>query len=194
VLWEDRNVIAHRGGVSDSRHSDRTGSPVGTIFSPDADAVRSAIDVIGAARFALVACTWEHLEPGTGNDAAEIAGPAIWESLRAGRWEQAELLGKAQEVLATEPEHESVAKVRRWLAADMGRGPDAIRAEVEAWDVTGLPPVFEAARCLLLRDDDRALALLRNMLDEGTLTQVDIDTWPLFDRLRAHGQAPGQAG
>jgi hypothetical protein len=188
VLWEDRNVIAHRGGVSDSRHSDRTGSPVGRILSPDADAVRSAIDVIGAASFALVACTWEHLDPRIGDVIAEIAGPAIWESLRAGRWEQAELLGKTQEVLATEPEYKAIAKVHRWLAADLGRGPGAIHAEVEAWDVTGLPQVFKAARHVLLREDDRALALLRKMLDEGALTRADIDTWPLFDRLRAHGQ------
>ena len=86
-----------------------------------------------------------------------------------------------------------MAKVHRWLAADMGRGPDAIRAEVEAWDVTSLPSVFEAARLLLLREDEHALALVRSMLDEGTLTQADIDTWPLFDRLCAQGQSPPRA-
>jgi len=100
VLWEDRNVVVHRGSVSDSRHSSRTGSQAGSVISPDARAVRSVVDVIGAARFALVACAWAHLEPGTGGTTAEIAGPAIWESLRAGRWEQAERLAKVQEVLA----------------------------------------------------------------------------------------------
>jgi hypothetical protein len=192
VLWEDRNAIVHLAGVSDARHSSRTGSPAGSIISPDAHAVRSTIDVIGAARFALVACAWVHLEPGKGNDASEMVGPPIWESLRAGRWEQAERLAQAQEMLAVSPQDKAVAKVHRWLAADMGRGPGAIRAEVEAWDVTGLPPDFEAARHLLLRQDERALALLRSMLDEGTITQADLDTWPLFDRLRAEGRAPGQ--
>ena len=34
VLWEDRNVIIHPGSVSDSRHSDRTGSPASTPDQP----------------------------------------------------------------------------------------------------------------------------------------------------------------
>ena len=188
VLWEDRNVIAHRGSVSDSRHSDKTGSQAGSVLSPDADTVRSAIDVIGATRFTLIACVWEHLEPGSRSLVAEIAGPPLWESLRAGRWEQAEGLGKVQEVLATDPQDKATAKVNKWLATDMGHGPEAIRAEVEAWDVASLPPAFKVARQLLLREDEQALVLLHELLAEGAITQANIGTWPLFDRFRAEGR------
>jgi hypothetical protein len=34
ILWEDRNVIAHRGGVVDARHSARTGIQIGTSVTP----------------------------------------------------------------------------------------------------------------------------------------------------------------
>lgn len=190
VLWEDRNVIAHRGSVTDEQHSARTGRPEGRIISPGADAVQSAIDVIGATRYALVACVWGHLVPGSGNFAAEMAGPLLLESLRAGRWEQAELLGKLQEQFIVGEEQGRV-RVNRWLATDLGHGPEAIRAEVEAWDVTALPRVYRLARHVLLREDEEALALLRDLLTTGDITQADIDTWPLFDRLRAQGRTPG---
>ena len=190
VLWEDRNVIAHRGSITDAQHSARTGKPEGSIINPGADTVQSAIDVIGATRYALVACVWGHLLPGSGEVAAEMAGPVLWESLRAGRWEQAELLGKLQEQFSV-GEKQATVRVNRWLSAEMGRGPEAINTEVEAWDVTGLPRVYRLARHVLLREDEQALTLLGDLLTTGDITQADVDTWPLFDRLRAHGRLRG---
>jgi hypothetical protein len=184
-LWEDRNVIAHRGSVTDLQHSARTMIEAGSVLSPDADTVRSAIDVIGATRYALVGCVWAHLEPGKGDFGAQMAGSLVWESLRAGRWEQAELLGRLGYVLAAAGEDRATAQVHRWLAIDMGRGPEAIRAEVEAWDVSGLPRIYRVARLVLLRQDEDANALLTELLDTGEITRTDIDTWPLFDGLNA---------
>ena len=133
---------------------------------------------------------WEHLVPGSGNDAAEMSGPLLWESLRVGRWEQAELLGKLQERLIADPEDKATARVNRWLATDMGRGPEAIRVEVEAWNVTSLPRESTLARLVLLREDEQAVALLRELLGTGDITQTAVDTWPLFDRLHGTGSLP----
>jgi hypothetical protein len=180
ALWEDRNVIAHRGSVTDMRHSARTGMEVGSLLSPDADAVRAAADVIGATRCALITCVWAHLEPRQSDVAAQMTGALLWESLRAGRWRQAELLGLAGRVLAEDPQRKASAQVERWLAIEMGHGTEAIRAEVEEWDITDLSPIYAVARHILLRKDDEALAMLPGV--------IDIDTWPLFDRLRSEGK------
>lgn len=190
VLWEDRNVIAHRGSITDAQHSAKTGTQEGTVINPDVAAVRSAIDVIGGTRYALVACVWEQLAPGSGDFAAESAGPLVWESLRAGRWEQAELLGRLQEQLSTDARGKATAKVHRWLAVAMGRGPEAIWADVHAWNTASLPRIYALARLVLLQEDEAALALLSDLLTTGGLTQTDVDTWPLFDRLRAQGRLP----
>jgi hypothetical protein len=190
ILWEDRNVVAHRGSVTDSQHSAITGTQEGSVINPDVDAIRSVIDLIGGTRYALVACIWEHLAPGSGSLAAELAGPVLLESLRAGRWEQAELLGKLQEQLIAGEQDKASVKVNRWLATDVGRGPEAIRAEVEAWDLAELPRVYTLARHVLLREDDQAVALLGDLLTAGDLTQTQVDTWPLFDRLRVQGRLP----
>ena len=190
VLWEDRNVIAHRGSITDSQHSAKTGMQEGSVINPDADAVRSVIDVIGGTRYALAACVWEHLAPGSGGFAAETAGGLLWESLRAGRWEQAEVLGKLQEQLIVGEQEKANAKVNRWLATDMGRGPGAIRAEVEDWYVAALPPAYTLARHVLLREDEQAHTLIGDLLKTGDITQADVDAWPLFDRLRVQGKLP----
>jgi hypothetical protein len=49
------------------------------------------------------------------------------------------------------------------------RGPEANRAEVEAWDVADLPPAFEVACHVLLRENEQALAVLRELLAEGPI-------------------------
>ena len=69
----------------------------------------------------------------------------------------------------------------------MVRGPQAIRAEVEAWDPSGLPATFQLARHVLLHEDDQATALMNRLLTDGELTQDDINTWPLFDLLLITG-------
>ena len=119
-----------------------------------------------------------------------MAGPLAWESLRAGRWEQAELLGRLGLSLAAAPEDKATAQVHQWLAIDAHRGPQAIRPEVEAWDITGLPRIYTIARHVLLRQDERARAMLSELLDAGEIDQSDIDTWPLLDRLRGEERLP----
>jgi hypothetical protein len=123
-----------------------------------------------------------------GTRLAEETWPALWESLRAGRWRQAEGLGRLQEAFAGDPEGVAAAKVNRWLALDQGRGSEAIRDQVQAWDASDLPSRFEMARQLLLRNDDQGMRLLRDLVADGSVTPIDLATWPLFDRLRDEGR------
>jgi hypothetical protein len=43
---------------------------------------------------------------------------------------------------------------------------------------------------VLLREDEAALALLGELLSAGDIRQTEVDTWPLFDRLRAEERLP----
>lgn len=187
-LWEDRNILVHRAGIVDSRHSNRTGSPPNTVLELEAVDVQSAIDQIGAARFGLVGGVWDHMTPGMGAVVSDAAGSAVTESLRAGRWRQAAGLARVEEAFAADAESVFAAKVNHWLARDAGLGAAAIRQEVEEWDVTGLPGKFQLARHILLRQDDQAVALLHHLTAEGAITASDIRDWPLFDRLKSEGK------
>jgi len=102
-LWEDRNVIIHRGSVVDARHSAMTGADTGTVLLPPPEDVQAAIDQIGAVRYALVAAAWVHMTPGVNGTIAEGTTLPIWDSLRARRWRQAEGLARIQVAFATEP-------------------------------------------------------------------------------------------
>lgn len=189
-LWEDRNVIAHRGSVVDARRSRRSGDEIGTIVNPDPSEVRSVIDEVGAVRYALVVAIWDRIEPGTGSSVAEEGWPVWADSLRAGRWRQAEGLARVQEAFATDREASATAQVNRWLAVERGPDRDSIRDQILAWDVSGLPPTFLLARDILLHRDDDALRTLRELLADGTVTPPALEDWPLFDRLRAEGRLP----
>jgi hypothetical protein len=123
-----------------------------------------------------------------GTRLAEETWPAIWESLRVGRWRQAEGLGRLQEAFASDPEGVAAAKVNQWLALDQGLGGEAIRNQVQAWDASDLPTRFEMARQLLLRNDDQGMRLLRDLVADGSVKPIDLATWPLFDRLRDEGR------
>lgn len=193
-LWEDRNVIAHRGSVVDARHSAQTGAEPGTVLVPSPQDVQATIDLVGAARYALLAAAWAHLEPGAGGLIAEGAGLPLWQSLRAGRWRQAEGLAKVQAAFAADAEVVATAAVNRWLAGEMGHGPEAIRDEVSQWDTGGLPATFQMAHHLLLREDEVGIAMLRQLLADGTVTHADLMEWPLFARLREEGKLADLVG
>jgi hypothetical protein len=187
-LWEDRNVLVHRAGVVDHRHSQRTGSAANTVLEYQAADVQAVVDEVAAVRFALVAATWNSLEVGMGTIAAEAAGAPIFESLRSGRWRQAQGLALVAQAFGDDAESVAAAKVNRWLARQAGLGAVSIHDEVEAWDISGLPRTFEVARLVLLRRDIEAVALIGELLRSGVMKRADLGDWPLFDRLIAEGK------
>jgi hypothetical protein len=187
-LWEQRNVIIHRGGVGDARYAHQTGGQVGDVPAADPAQVQTAIDEIGAARYGLAAAVWHHIMPDLGEVISGGTYPPFCASLEAGRWRQAAGLAQVEATFATDAEEAAGAKVNRWLALDMGQGPEAIRAEVEAWNLTDLPDLYRMAQHVLLRRDHDALALLRDLVANRNISGSQLESWPLLKRLRDEGK------
>jgi hypothetical protein len=187
-LWEQRNVIVHRGGVGDARYSHKTVGKVGDVPAADLAEVQAAIDEIGAVRFGLAAAIWHHITPDLGEVISGGTYLPFCASLEAGRWRQAAGLAEVEAAFAADTEDAADAKVNRWLALDMGPGPEAIKPEVEAWDLTGLPDAYRMAQHVLLRRDDDGLALLRDLVAIGTISRSQLASWPLLKRLRDEGR------
>ena len=183
-LWQDRNAIAHRGGVVDARHSVKSGAEVGSLVALSADDVAAALDLVGVARYAIIASVWNHLDPRIGHRVAAETWPRTVESLRAGRWRQAEGLARFEEALGADPEAVATAQVNRWLAQRQGLGPGAIREQVESWAPADLPQRFHMARSVLLGRVEEARRMLNELLADGSVTPGDLEDWPLFDLLR----------
>ena len=53
---------------------------------------------------------------------------------------------------------------------------------------------FQVARHLLLRQDDEALSVLRQLVLDGTISAAQLASWPLFDRIREAGLLDGLLG
>jgi hypothetical protein len=186
--WEQRNVIVHRGGVGDARYSRLTGGQVGDVPASDPQDVRAAIDEIGGTRFGLAASVWDRITPGMGDLIAGATYLPFSASLKAGRWRQALGLARVDAAFAVDAEGAADAKVNKWLALDMGLGPEAIEDQVQKWDLTGLPDVYRMAQHLLLRHDDKGLALIHDLLANGSVSRSDLAGWPLFKRWRDEGR------
>ena len=80
----------------------------------------------------------------------------LWNSLRAGRRRQTHGLVRVEEAFAQDI-----------------HGPGALSPHIEAWAVTALPVPFHAARHLLLRQDDDALSVLRQLVSDRTSAPPD---------------------
>lgn len=186
-LWEDRNVFAHRGGVTDERHSRKRGTTAGSALELELAAVQAAIDDVGAIRFGLVGATWVHLCREAGEVVANAAAAPAIEAIRAGRSAVAVRLARIQKAFAFKAEDQARAQVQVWLAIEACHGPDAILQDVTAWDVADLGAEFELARHVLMHEYGIVLDQLPGLIDAGVITLDQVRDWPLFDRMRAEG-------
>jgi hypothetical protein len=183
-LWNDRNVIVHRGGFVDAKHSAQSGRDVGSVVTFEPSTVQNAIDDVGAARFAVGVCVWAHFDPDVATKLAVLGDLYSTGMQQSARWRQAAGLARLQRVLADTPQAAAAAQVNLWLALEQGYGPQHIAAEVESWQTADLPREFEMARQLLLGHHDTGLEQLADLVAAGAITFDDLIEWQLFDRLR----------
>ncbi len=187
--WALRNLLVHKGGVIDRAYQARhlNDQPIGAVIDLSREDIERLFDLAVSVRFAFgLACT-ERVDPGRGVAAASEHYVCYWPQFAAGHFRAALGIARAALAFATNPEEAAVARVNMWLARDRLGEQESVGSEVAAWDVADLPRHFHLARLVLLHDDDRAIALLKELVDEGTVTPDDARTLPLFARLREAG-------
>lgn len=192
-LWLRRNLFAHRGGMVDARYKNVVADapPIGAPLELSVDDVYAAFDFAGGARMGFQVAAADIVTPGFGHRFAEAHSEFAMEDLDNGRWWLAEGTARAAIAFGTTDAARVLARVNFWLARDGRLGPDAIRDEVTAWNTTGLDPIFELAKLILLREDDVALHVIDQLLASGDLTRTQVSIWPLFARLRSLGSITG---
>jgi len=189
VLWAQRDVMAHRAGVTDNTYLavDPSAEYVGLPLSFDPDTIHDAIDRAFAVRLALAVTVWVHLEPPSTffglRTVTELAGMAE----DRGRWLLVEELYRLLRSLQDDHEERERLRVTLWLARERRLGPLAIVQDVEGWDVSEIPPVFSLAKLILLHRDDEAIAMTKELLTTGELAVADVERWLLFARFRDSG-------
>ncbi|MFE3017821.1 hypothetical protein [Streptomyces sp. NPDC059256] len=72
------------------------------------------------------------------------------------------------------------AQLLSWTARRGKYGPDAIRGEVEEWDVSGLSEEFVHCKKVLIGESEEAVRLIEELLARQKLTLIDLATNPIY--------------
>jgi hypothetical protein len=194
--WELRNLLLHRGGKVDEAYRDKlANSPLlGSLVEITEDQIEGLFDLAGTVRFAFAVATAEKLRAGRGREIAAEHYAWYWGQLERGHWRLARGIALAARAFLQDSDERFSAQCNAWIVEEREFGVDAVRDEVEAWDTTGLDPIFRLAKATLLHDDDVAMALISELLASGDLTWEDVESFPLFHRLREMGRLSGAGG
>ena len=115
-----------------------------------------------------------------------VATEAVFDFLRVGRWRLAAYIAVAAREGCLSDYDKLLLRVNGWIARKHIDGLEAIRAEVESWQVAPLAPRFRLAKLALLDDVPAAHELGKALLDSGDLDIDDWWTWPLLEDVRAY--------
>ncbi|WP_327289472.1 hypothetical protein [Streptomyces sp. NBC_01198] len=80
------------------------------------------------------------------------------------------------------------ARTQGWVARKEEFGLDAIKGEVEAWDVSGLAPIYSLRKDAILGKDSTR-DKLRKLLQDGTLNVFEVATDPIYANFREQMKA-----
>jgi hypothetical protein len=118
--------------------------------------------------------------------ADSLVNEAAYEFLRAGRWRVVVALTSAMADGCVSEYIRYIMRVNGWVARKRSEGIDAIRAELEAWEVSALAPRLKLARLALLNRTEEAHGLARTLLERDEIEQSDWRDWPLLDEVRQY--------
>ncbi len=185
-LFARRNLFLHRHGRVDQRYADRVpDSPaIGSVIDLDTGYLREAIDRCEFLAVAMLSALLVNTAPAGRQQVAGFANERAETAAGAGAFARAESYHHLAGILSGDQLYREQQRVNSWLDRAARLGIDAVRADVQEWEVDGLPPQFRLARHVLLGEDDQGLAMFRQLRAEGILTQQDAEQWRLFARWR----------
>lgn len=76
-----------------------------------------------------------------------------------------------------------MAKVNSWIAR-LRLGDQAAIGEIEKFDVSAKGDVFRLAKCCLLEQNEKALALAKDLFGQNKIEFESLSEWPLFEPQR----------
>jgi hypothetical protein len=197
-LFARRHLYVHSGGVVGRRYRAATGGDVEMgVELPLGEAyVFDALDRLSVLGLSLAVATRRQLAPDLPRFHIDIASRTVDHFMRRDRWAAALRASEIQMKLGETNDDRLVAKANVWLAQKHLLGAAAIRKSVQAWNVSGLPPIFRVVQCSLLNQTNEAADLARGLVATGVADESIVD-WPMFadikpqlEALFANRQAP----
>ncbi|HJQ94234.1 MAG TPA: hypothetical protein VJ935_00810 [Acidimicrobiia bacterium] len=193
--FQRRHVIVHNRSQISKRYASKTHlddpTAIGRRLSTGPEYVRACLDELKVVAVLLAASFWRKVEP---NDSARIAAILLQESfelLQSKRWAAVVQIAKAARDLKNVSEYISLAsRANAWFARAKIDGWDSIKDEVRVWDTSGLKPIFQVVKGVLLLDNDAAFQALPAALSAKELDEENLRSWPILAPLRDDPRFP----
>lgn len=189
-VFQRRHIMVHSGGIVSAQYLSKVaGAPntlkIGDSLTVDIDYLNSALDRLSVLGASIVYKISRKLCPNdSGHEHIDKEAQSLIFTLLQNR--RFAVVEKIASIALPEMRHayETLfVQINRWVALKELLGKDAICKDVAAWDVSSLQSIFELSKSILL-DDPAAFILARKMIENGTLTDEMIDTWPLLMPIR----------
>jgi hypothetical protein len=204
--WDDvveafqrRHVVIHNGGLVSRQYLSNVpaaSSKVGERLPINHDYLVHVFDELDVLGTALVVRAWGSWHKDQRDQSAGRLLQRSYELMLAERWTAVDSLCKIGAKLHCSAERRESIKVNGLNSRLELAGPDEIRGEVEAWDVSASADRFRLAKLVLLGDLAGASKMADALLKSGELTQGQLNEWPVLRTLREHragGQLPSTA-
>jgi hypothetical protein len=192
-IFQRRHLFVHNGGKVNRLYLLKFPGlpdlpPIGKKLVVDGEYLTSAVDTLTSIGTLLVALVMRRLVPGNETDhpADTLVSEKAYEFMCQGRFAMTIALTSAMIDDCKSDYSRLIMTVNRWLARKRLEGVEAIRQDVEAWQVSALQPRFALARLALLDDMEEGYKLGQLLLKQEDLSRGEWETWPLFAELRAY--------
>jgi hypothetical protein len=191
-VFQRRHLVVHNGGNVNRFYLNKLPDlkvrpDIGKHLHIDDEYLSAAIDRLIASGTQLQISVMRRLLPVDSEEhpADEIADETAYEYLKEGRYSLSSEIAAANHAGCVSHYTKLVLQVNGWIARKRLHGIEAIRPEVEAWQVEALSPKFALAKLALLDQVEEAHDLAKVLLDNETITNQDWWTWPLLEEVRA---------
>jgi len=182
-----RHLVVHNAGRVSRQYKSKVSDceeEVGTDLPIDRGYLEDAIDrvTIFGARLILVA--WAKWKPDDRPKVAHAANDLVFSYLRDRRWGPANCIAKTGREIATEEQARLYLQVNGWQAEIRLEGLEAVRPQIEGWDISALSPEYAAAKAALLEDYEPLFELLPTLFEQRLVKAEHLREWPLFEGAR----------
>lgn len=192
-IFERRHCIVHSEACASRRYiRTNPGVELRDSLNTGAQYVGEALDHLELLGILLHTAVWAKfaLDKQEVIDASEVVA---FGSLKESRWQFSYRLYEHWRTLPLSEAEQRMAKVNLWIARKNLDGPDSIRSEVTAWDVSGSDEIYDFAKVCLLEELDAAFAMLPVMIERDKIGGKELATWPLLAPLREDPRIEGFA-
>ena len=199
-----RNVHVHAGGRASAQYISSLGKtgaavklndelPVTSAYLADAldRMARASIVLTQAATFAVCSSKIGKGEPLLDPDIGLVE--ASFDLLAAGRWSAVAPLAEQLDKIVGQASTRERLRANSFHAKKMWEGLESVQIEIEAWDLSAADDELRLVKMCLLEKVGGAKRLYDKLTAVGTLSVMELATWPILEPLRVALQSDGPA-